>query len=197
MAIIPISLVRIKEQKSMKLKLSISLLLGCVLTAISTISIVSQAKASDEVRFICASGFDQGANKRLPTTYAWTPRGKIAVVRWKYSWFNNQNFTPQQRCQDVSSRLQNAYDKQSLGYITNGIVNGQSVICTANQKDGACDITLLTLRPQDDPLEILSDLKDILRGRGTGPIQHSSGKHQVYYQIDIQKFLQTAPVEKE
>ena len=180
----------------MNLKSITFLLTGCVLTATCITSIVSQAKADDQVRFICASGFDQTANKRFPTTYAWTPRGKIAVVRWKYSWFDSQ-ISPQQRCQDVSSRFQNAYNNQSLSYITNGTVNGQGVICTARQKDGACDTTLLTLRPKDDPLEILSDLKDRLRGRGTGPIQHSSGKSQVYYQIDIDNFLKTAPLEKE
>lgn len=167
----------------------------CVITAVCTTSMVNQAKA-DDVRFICASGFDQSANKRFPTTYAWTSRGKIAVVRWKFSWFNNQNLNPQQRCQEVSSRFQTAYNKQSLSYITNGTVNGQGVVCTARQKDGVCDITLLTLRPSDDPLEILTDIKEILRGRGTGPIQHSSGKSQVYYHIDIDKFLQTAPTEK-
>ncbi len=181
----------------MNLKSITFLLTGCLLTANCITSVVSQAKADDEVRFICASGFDQRANKRLPTTYAWTPRGKIAVVRWKYSWFNSQTISPQKRCEDVSSRFQTAYNNQTINYITNGTANGQGVICTARQKDGACNTTLLTLRPQDDPVEILSDLKDILRGHSTEPIQHSSGKSQVYYQIDIRKFLQTAPVEKE
>lgn len=180
----------------MKLKSIISLLTGCILTAVVITSMVSQAKA-DDVRFICASGFDQQTNQRFPTTYAWTPRGKIAVVRWKYQWFNNQNLSPEQRCQEVSSRFQTAYNNQSLGYITNGKVNGQGVICTARGKGGTCDITLLTLRPQDDALVILTDLKDILRGRGTGPLQHTAGKRQVYYRIDMATFLQTAPVENE
>lgn len=185
------------KEKDMFLKSIISLGTGCVITAFCTTYMVSQAKASDEVRFICASGFDKQANQRFPTTYAWASRGKIAVVRWKYSWFNNQNLTPARRCQEVSSRFQTAYNNQSLDYITNGTVNGQAVICTAREKNGACDITLLTLRPQDDPLQILVELKEILRGRGTGPIPHNSKKPQVYYKIDIEKFLQTAPVEKE
>ncbi len=177
----------------MKLQSLITILMTTAAIAMSATTTLSQSNPNQKVQFICA----RSRQGNIPTTYAWTPQGRIAVIRWKYSWFNNQTISPQQRCQDVSSRFQNAYDNQSLGYITNGTVKGQAVICTTRDKDGACDITLLTLRPQDDPLEILTDLKDILRGRGTGPIQHSSGKHQVYYQIDIDKFLQTAPVEKE
>ncbi|MEH2242270.1 COP23 domain-containing protein [Nostoc sp.] len=181
----------------MQLKPIISLLTGCSLTAICITSIVSQAKADDEVRFICASGYDQATNLRFPTTYAWTERGKIAIVRWKYGWFNNQSVTPEQRCEQVSSRFQTAYNNKSLAYIANGIINNQAVICTAKKEDAACDTTLLTLRPQDDPLQILDDLKEILRGRATKPIEHSSKQQPVYYKIDIKKFLQTAPVEKE
>ncbi|NJN12737.1 MAG: hypothetical protein HC815_34215 [Richelia sp. RM1_1_1] len=179
----------------MKFK-SIGLLFtGCVLTATCIISMISQAKADDEVRFICASGYDQQTDKRFPTTYAWTPRGKIAVIRWKYSWFNSQTITLQQRCEQVTSRFQTGYNKQSLSYITNGTANSQSVICTAKKVDAPCDTILLTLRPQDNSLQILDDLKEILRGRSTKPIEHSSKKPQVYYKIDIKKFLQTAPVE--
>ena len=181
----------------MKLK-SIGLLFtGCVLAATCITSMISQAKADDEVSFICASGYDQQTDKRFPTTYGWTSRGKIAVIRWKYPWFNSQTITPEQRCGQVSSRFQTASNNQSLSYITNGTANGQAVICTAKQVDAPCDTVLLTLRPQDDSLQILDELKEILRGRSTKPIEHSSNKPQVYYKIDINKFLQTAPVEKE
>ncbi|WP_196527922.1 COP23 domain-containing protein [Nostoc commune] len=184
----------------MNSKLIVSLFTGCVLAATcitSMISQASQAKADDGVRFICASGYDQQTDKRFPTSYAWTTRGKIAIIRWKYPWFNSQTITPEQRCEQVTSRFQTAYNNQSLSYITNGTANGQAVICTAKQVDASCNTVLLTLRPQDDSLQILDELKEILRGRSTRPIEHSSKKPQVYYKIDIKKFLQTAPVEKE
>ncbi|OYE05775.1 COP23 domain-containing protein [Nostoc sp. 'Peltigera membranacea cyanobiont' 232] len=181
----------------MQLKPIISLLTGCALTVGCISSIPSQAKADDEVRFICASGYDQEANLRVPTTYAWTSRGKIAIIHWRYAWFNSKTVTPEQRCEQVSSRFQTAYNNQSLAYITNGTVNNQAVICTAKKEDAACDTTLLTLRPQDDPLQILDSLKDTLRGRATKPVEHSTKQEPVYYKIDIKKFLQTAPVEKE
>ena len=180
----------------MFLKSIISLSAGCALATFCTTSIINQAKASEQVRFICASGFDQRARQRFPTTYAWTQRGKIAVVRWKYDWFSNSDYNPQRRCQEVSSRFQAAYDNQSINYITNGIHNSQRVICTSSEKGGTCDTTLLTLRPNDDSLEILTQLKQTLKGQGTGPIEHSS-KRQTYYKIDMDKFLQTAPVESE
>lgn len=180
----------------MFLKSIISLGAGCVLTALCTVPLISQAQTNDEVRFICASGFDQKTNQRFPTTYAWNQRGKIPIVRWKYKWFENSEYTPERRCQEVSSRFQAAYDNQSLNYITNGTENNQKVICTARQQDAACANTLLTLRPGDDSLEILTALKDQLRGQGGGPPDHNS-KRQVYYKINFKKFLQTAPVEEE
>ncbi|QFS52300.1 COP23 domain-containing protein [Nostoc sphaeroides] len=181
----------------MQLKPNLHLLISCLLTAVCIISINNQAKADDEVRFICASGYDQATNLRFPTTYAWTERGKIAIIRWKYAWFNSQTITPEKRCEQVSSRFQTAYNNQSLAYIANSTVNNQPVICTAKEVDAPCDTILLTLRPQDDPLEILYELKEILRGRATKPIEHSSKQQPVYYKIDIKKFLKTVPVEKE
>ncbi|MHC5825971.1 MAG: COP23 domain-containing protein, partial [Nostoc sp.] len=176
----------------MQLKPIISLLTGCALTVGCITSIPSQAKADDEVRFICASGYDQATNLRFPTTYAWTERGKIAIIRWKYAWFKSKTVTPEERCEQVSSRFQTAYNNQSLAYIANGTVNNQPVICTAKKEDAACDSTLLTLRPKDNPLEILENLKDTLRGRATKPVEHSTKQEPVYYKIDINKFLQTA-----
>lgn len=149
-----------------------------------------------EVQFICSEGYDPKSNERVPTTFAWTQRGKTVIVRWKYKWFNNSDYTTQRRCQEVSSRIQTAYNNDRLQYLANGTQNNQSVICTARQKGSACDTTLLTLRPNDDSLEVLSQLNDIFRGKGGAPIEHSSGKHQVYYKIDIEKFLQTAPIEE-
>ena len=99
--------------------------------------------------------------------------------------------------QDVSARFQTAYNNGSLKFITNSRINSQPVICTARNNGGACNTTLLTLRPDDDPLVVLTSLNDALRGRGSSPFEHSSGSKQVYYRIDINKFLQTAFVEEE
>jgi hypothetical protein len=153
--------------------------------------------AQSEVKFICSDGFDRASGQRLPTTYAWTERGKIAIIRWSKKWGSGQNFTPQRRCEEVSPRFQEAFNNGTLNFITNGRMNDLPVICAANEDKGACQTQLITLRPEDKPLQILSQLKDILNGKSTGPIQHSSGTPQVYYQVDIETFLRTAPVEGE
>lgn len=159
---------------------------------------IKQAEADEQkAQFICSEGYDPRSKQRVPTTFAWAQRGKIAIVRWKYKWFENSKYKPQQRCEEVSSRFQTAYNNLSLQYLTNGTQNNQPVICTARQTGGACDTTLLTLRPEDDSLEILTQLSDVLKGRGGPPVEHSSGKKQVYYRIDIEKFLQTAPLEEQ
>jgi len=155
-------------------------------------------RTKSNIRFICGSGYDRESGERFPTTYAWTPRGKIAIVRWKFPWFESKEWTNESRCEAVSSRFQEAYDNGSMLYFTNGRQNNQDVVCTAYKDRGDCVTMLFTLRPQDDPIATVRDLTDILNGRGTTPVQNSSGKKQVYFKItNIDKFLAIAPVEKE
>lgn len=181
----------------MKTRSIIAVVAGCAFTTFAVTAMVNVAQASEDVRFICATGFDKKTEQRYPTTYAWTGGQKRTIIRWKYKWFKSANYTSQKRCQDISARFQTAYNNGSLKFITNSRINNQPVICTASSNGGACNTTLLTLRPSDDPLVVLTSLKDALRGRGSSPLEHSSGYKQVYYQIDIDKFLQTAPVEEE
>jgi hypothetical protein len=181
----------------MKIASIATLVAGCTLSAISLSLAIVPVRASDDVQFVCASGYDRRASKRFPTTFAvMGSQRKVAVIRWKFPWFNN-NVSPKERCQDVSARFQSAYNNDSLSFITNSKVKGQPVICTSHRRGGACNVVLLTLRPSDDPIEVLSVLKDALRGRGTQPLMHSSGERQIYYQIDIKKFLEMAPSESE
>ena len=50
----------------------------------------------------------------------------------------------------------------------------------------------MTLRPEDDSLRVLNSLRQVLNGEIVGPVKHNK---QVYYQVDIENFLETAPVE--
>ena len=157
-----------------------------------------QTKQNNNIRFICASGYDRDSDKHYPTTYAWTPRGKVAIVRWKYDWFESTQWNPQTRCEAVSPRFQEAYSNGSMNFFTYAWENNQRVVCTAYQRGGDCTTMLFTLRPENDPVETIRDLTNILNGRATSPLQHSSGEKRVYFKIiDIDRFLETAPVEKE
>ncbi|NJO93899.1 MAG: hypothetical protein HC820_05220 [Hydrococcus sp. RM1_1_31] len=155
----------------------------------------SNAQENERVQFICGESFDKQTNRRLPTTFAWTHRGKMALVRWKTEQF--PGYPPQRRCEEVSPRFQEAYNSGTLGMITNGTMNNQPVICTTTEQDGACQNLLMTLRSQDNSLKVLKEFEDILNGRGVGPVVHSSGTPQRFVELDIQKFLNTAPVEKD
>ena len=155
----------------------------------------TNAQTDNTVQFICSQGFDRDSGQRLPTTFAWHKQGKTALIRWKTPWGNG--ITPQQRCEQVSPRFQQAYDNGTLNFITNGTMNGQPVICTAKEQGGQCQTVLMTLRAEDNSLQMLNQLKDVLGGRTTGPVVHSSGASQTYYRVDIDKFLETAPVEPE
>ena len=83
-------------------------------------------------------------------------------------------------------------------YFTYSKQKNQNVICTAYKNGGDCVSMLFTIRPSDDPIATVRDLTNILNGRATGPVVNSSGEKQVYFKIiNIEKFLQIAPVEKE
>jgi len=181
----------------MKLKLLVSrLLAGSAIAVFGIYPTADNAKAQNrpEVKFICAEGYDQQSGEDKPTTYAWTERGKIAVIRWSTKFFG-EKYTPQERCELVSPRFQKAYNNESLAYLTNGQINGQPVICTAKESGEDCANLLLTLRPQDNSRQVLKKLIAVFQGRQSGPVQQSSG--QLYYPIDMEKFLRTAPVEEE
>ena len=177
----------------MKIKSITTGLLGTIVATLGFYLPLNPVTANTDIEFICAESFDQESGSSLPTTFAWTARGKIAVVRWSTQFFTS--YSPQTRCQQVSPRFQEAYESGTLGLITNGKMNGQSVICTAIEPEGECKNLLLTLRPQDNSLKILSQFRQIFDGEQVGPVKHSSSVPQVYYRIDIENFLNNAPVE--
>ena len=152
-----------------------------------------KAQAQTATKFICATSYDRATKQRHPTTFASTPEGNIAVVRWLTEYF--PEYSAQQRCQEASLRFHKAYHNNTLGLITNGTMNNQPVICTAKEAGGACDTLLMTLRPEDNSLKILNHFRQIFKGTSqVGPVKHNAGTPQVYYQIDIEEFLRTAPV---
>ena len=129
------------------------------------------------------------------TTYAWNPTNKKAVVYWARDDFSGNGFDQETRCQEVSPRFQNAYDKGTLKFLTNGFINKQPVICTAKEVGGDCQELLITLLHQDNAEETLDHLSQILRGDGGKPLTQSSGDKvytqgdRIYVEVDIDGFL--------
>lgn len=175
-------------------------LIGCGSSVISSeTSTNTETKANGkEVSFICRKGYHAASGERLPTTYARTSRGKIAVIRFKTQYFKGSGYDPLRRCEEIAPRFDKAYHNGSLKLLTNGRINSQPVICTTYEYNGGCETLLITLRPKDDPQKILIGLTDTLNGRQRGGVIHNSSGKQWYYRVDdIDKFLATAPVEKE
>ncbi|MBC6424635.1 MAG: hypothetical protein GDA38_26600 [Hormoscilla sp. SP12CHS1] len=158
-----------------------------------------EVKSDSELQFRCLKGYDYKLDKRVPSTYAWTKRGKLAVVRWVTDHFERAGYDPWRRCYEVSNRFQKAYKNGSLEYLTNGTINGQKVICTARSAAGGCEDLSIALRPGDNELEILASLERVLLGRSDTPVYHESDDPedipQIYVEVDMEEFIRTAPFE--
>ncbi|HEY9874262.1 MAG TPA: COP23 domain-containing protein [Candidatus Obscuribacterales bacterium] len=164
-------------------------------TALSATVALSQSSENESVQFTCGQSYDPGSGKRVPTTFAWASRGKIAFVSWKSQVF--KGYSPLRRCQEVSPKFQKAYENGTLNYLTNAIQGGQRVICSVRTTDSACDTVLFTLKRDDDTRNVLQQLNDILDGTAEGPVeQNGSARDKIYIRVDMQRFLQTAPVER-
>lgn len=151
-------------------------------------------------QFICREGYDNQSGKRVPTTYAWRPEGKKALVRWEKDVFEAMGYPAKTRCEQVSPRFQEAYDKGTLNYMTNGTwkdKNGkeQPVICAASVENGDCETLLFTLRHKDDSQKILEQLSAVIQGSSSEPARHDSVSGKIYIKVDLEGFLRNAPDE--
>lgn len=141
----------------------------------------------------------------VPTTIVTTQRGVIELIKWKSIYFSNSDWTPEKRCQAVTSRFQTHSDAGSLRYITYGEINNQKVICVADPinrpkqpykckennisvDNRSYDSILLTLEKEDNPGEILQELFNLSLRVSTGGITRSSNKYPTF--VDLEKVLQ-------
>jgi hypothetical protein len=143
-----------------------------------------------QIRFLC--GFSDEAN--LYTTYAQTPRGNIPVIRWNSYYFEGSGYTPERRCQEVSSRFQNLHSQNMLSSITAGYLNGQPVICAGSRGGCTSGNLLFTLKSGSDSASVLQQLFDVRAGASATPLYQSSNGSGVPT-IDMNQYLKNAPVE--
>jgi len=111
----------------------------------------------------------------VPTTTASMADGRsVPVIRWTSSAFDGAGWTPERRCQEVSSRF-STYHRGRLNYITTGRINGLPVICTAASNGGPCDGLLYTLKPGQNATATLRNLFDV-RYKARGTLNETSGR---------------------
>ena len=179
----------------------IQLLFG-LLTSLLTLSSGLNAQAqipgdrsSSDIQFACGQSFDRNTQQYVFTTFAWNSKHKKPIITWKQETFSDAGFDPQKRCETVSPKFQEAYANQSLKFLTHGTINGQPVICTSSLLGEDCQTLLITLLPEDDPLQTLEQLSNIFLGYANSPLEQSSAESihevgdRVYVEVDIEEFL--------
>lgn len=118
----------------------------------------------------------------IPTTVVKTVRGTIPTIRWVRSFtgrYNNVN----QRCAEVSTRLDRFNQNGKLKFIRTGNVNSYPVLCVdAGVSGNTCPMTsvLVTLPKGSDSSHTLQQMLD-LRARAAGKIIQLSGTQLVQY----------------
>jgi hypothetical protein len=168
-----------------------ALLLSATLLGAIVAPIAPATAQTEEAKFYCGNSFNAKSNSKVPTTIVWTPNRKVALVQWVKPMGNY--WTPQKRCAEFSQKIDAAYQNGTINYLTNTRIKGQKVICTAAEVNGDCKSILMTLRPQDNSLTMIGELKDLLNGRSEGGvITHSSSEPQVYLKVDIRSSIQSS-----
>lgn len=164
-----------------------------VVGCIGGLSQPSQAQRTG--RFSCELNHSTG----LPTTYFYSPKGRrVRVVNWYSEYFSASGYTPSERCDQVTGRFQEAYNSNSLGFVTTGVVNGLPVVCSTAVR-GGCNSgnVLFTLKPGTNVTRTVQQLFDIGSGRATAPRgglwESSSDDDSI--SIDMNQFLEAAPSE--
>ncbi len=170
----------------MKQKLTTCLMMGAI--AISTIFTGSQPSQAQSSTFSCGR-----TSEGTPVTVANTPRGTVEVIRWVSKHFSGSGYTPQRRCEEVSSRFESYKNKGMLNFITAGYLNGQPAICVGDGSTPcSSDRLLFTLKPGQNAAREIQQLFNIRSG-ASGPLFESSGGAESAT-IDMNKFLEEAPV---
>ena len=105
------------------------------------------------------SGFRCDTSGDLPTTLYQNSQGAAEPwIKWQSDHFSGSGWSPEARCQEVSSRLETYRKNRKLKYVTLGTINNQSVICVASQEGGKCEGIIYTLKPGQDGLKSLNNL---------------------------------------
>jgi Circadian oscillating protein COP23 len=117
-----------------------------------------------------------------PLTMVKTVRGSLPMIHWVKS-FGGRYQNLNQRCNEVSTRLDRFNRDGKLGYIRTGNVNRYPVLCVDKGVSGnTCPKTnvLVTLPKGTDSSLVLQQMLD-LRARASGSIIQLSGKQLVQY----------------
>lgn len=150
-------------------------ILGAIAIALSSMTVNSQPSYALPVPG--ESGFWCSTSSGVPITVYQNRQGAIEPwIEWASDYFSGSGYDPITRCQLVSQRLEIYRRNRQLKYITVGQMNGQNVICTANQLNGVCQNLIYTLRRDQDPIGSLYNLLAWRQGQVGVPSTEESSK---------------------
>lgn len=164
---------------------------------ICTSAIFAQPSQAQQISFVCTVDTDN-----VPTTYAQTPDGTVPVFKWTSNYFRPP-YTPMQRCQEVGERMTNFYAQGMMDYLTSGRVNNLPVICAGTSCNSNGSNVLITLKPDQDPNQVLQEIEANRSGAGGPSYQLSGGTTSTSRSssltrnsngtvtLDMNRFLQT------
>ena len=163
-------------------------LVAAGVSAFAIIQLGIRAEASGGSKFYC------GTSEGVPSTMSTTKSGKqVPIIRWKSSHFSDSGYTPQRRCEIVSQRFNDLYQRGQMNHLTTGRMNGLPVICAAATNPGPCvqDGLLYTLKPGQNATQTLKNLISI-RTKASGPLTETASR--LYVSIaDIENALDGVP----
>jgi Circadian oscillating protein COP23 len=166
--------------------------IGCLVGMVSLLpSPVKAEKKPPITRFYCGQSFDPSSKEIVPTTIVATSANKepISLIMWKSTAFGDE-YTPQTRCQNVSGKLQQAWDAKRFKYLTSGTFKstGQGIICAVADKKAKCDRSsmLFTLTSGSNAKDIINRIKGVTSGKASNPLAQSSADDAV----DMQEILE-------
>ncbi len=126
--------------------------------------ILTACQKSEEVVFSCET--DSNGESVTKVKYQDKTRD---LIEWKRTNFVKAGFPPQRRCQEVTPKLQIAYDNGTLKTLTWGYSEAENdpnkrfkSLCTTTGKD--CHTLILTLLDSDDPNVELKLFTAVLNG---------------------------------
>lgn len=146
-------------------------------TAIALGTLMVDSQPSHALPASGESGFWCSTSTGTPVTVYQNRQGAIEPwIEWASDYFSASGYDPSTRCQLVSQRLEIYRRNRQLKYISVGQMNGQNVICTANQINGVCQNLIYTLRRDQDPVGALYNLLAWRQGQVGMPSLDESGK---------------------
>lgn len=154
-----------------------------------------QAASPEQVTFFCKAVYDPASGAQIPATLVWIPQrqGNIRIIGWKSEFFSRFGWNPQKRCAAVTPKFQQFYNAGQLKYLTTGYVQGYPIVCALAKEDDACGSNrqLFTMKPHDNPNQLLHQLMDILKGKTADMLLQNSGGETL---IPMPEFFRRAPI---